>query len=321
MLNMPYFFIFWAISTGCEIVPESLQQESRVSSIIYYLGNTRRHDKDSTFLCKYCNKVKLITDNVERKSSSIVEQVTGSIVEQVTGSIVEQVTGSEYRKQRQINCSTNNSAGMALKSDASPTVIKTIHHITSATKDWNAIERSSNTTPHNFLYRASDKLNLKPVWLANNRKPSIDKSRDIVFVNKSISNLRQQPAEIEQQNVRTSTSRHRRAVRDGTLDVIVCVLTPYDPRWLFSVQRVHDALRLAVQRVSGKNDIWYSSMKPSAPLLTKAALSIRLRDSKCSIEIGIKEAFEAYIDDEVNVFLGPICDYSAAPVGRQVSMD
>jgi len=46
---------------------------------------------------------------------------------------------------------------------------------------------------------------------------------------------------------------------------------------------------------------------------------VRYADSRCDIGVAINEAFTFYARRDVNVILGPCCDYAAAPVARQVT--
>ena len=94
----------------------------------------------------------------------------------------------------------------------------------------------------------------------------------------------------------------------GRQTVVICTLLPYDPRWLFSMPRVGEALDVAVGKV----------LSGAEPLLTGVQIRVDYRDSRCSIDAGIKEAIDAFVTNTVDVFFGPCCDYSAAPVGRQV---
>ena len=45
---------------------------------------------------------------------------------------------------------------------------------------------------------------------------------------------------------------------------------------------------------------------------------MRYRDSKCSISDAMNEAVNFYANNTAHVYLGPTCDYAAAPVARQV---
>ncbi|KAK7095984.1 hypothetical protein V1264_005332 [Littorina saxatilis] len=91
--------------------------------------------------------------------------------------------------------------------------------------------------------------------------------------------------------------------------VTICCLLPFASHWLFSMQRVREAIHLALLKVSEGKD---------ALLPSHITLRATYRDSNCSIDKGMKEAIEAYVNNDVSVFFGPCCDYTAAPVARQV---
>lgn len=91
-------------------------------------------------------------------------------------------------------------------------------------------------------------------------------------------------------------------------NVIISTLLPYDPQWLFAMPRVREALNLAVEEVTSS---------PNA-ILRCCNLILDYRDSQCRIDDGMNEAINAFVTNTVHVFFGPCCDYSAAPVGRQV---
>ena len=71
---------------------------------------------------------------------------------------------------------------------------------------------------------------------------------------------------------------------------------------------MREALNIAVEKVYSGPD----------PLLRGVQIVVHYHDSKCLIDMGMREAIDAYVNKSVNVFFGPCCDYSAAPVGRQV---
>ena len=47
---------------------------------------------------------------------------------------------------------------------------------------------------------------------------------------------------------------------------------------------------------------------------------MRYRDSACSISEAMNEAIDFFANGTGDVFLGPTCDYAAAPVARQVGI-
>ncbi len=82
---------------------------------------------------------------------------------------------------------------------------------------------------------------------------------------------------------------------------------PADPTMLFSIPRVTISAKLAIESLYQRN------------LLPGHSISIGYRDSRCSEAFGMKEAIDSVVEDKVNVLFGPVCDYSAAPVARQVT--
>ena len=48
------------------------------------------------------------------------------------------------------------------------------------------------------------------------------------------------------------------------------------------------------------------------------SLSISYRDSQCNEAMGMNEAINFYIHGDISVLFGPVCDYAAAPVARQI---
>ena len=57
---------------------------------------------------------------------------------------------------------------------------------------------------------------------------------------------------------------------------------------------------------------------PGGPL-QEVDVQVHYADSKCDIAWGIKGAIELHFEDKADVFLGPVCDYTAAPVARQAA--
>ncbi|CAD5111746.1 unnamed protein product [Dimorphilus gyrociliatus] len=54
--------------------------------------------------------------------------------------------------------------------------------------------------------------------------------------------------------------------------------------------------------------------------LTPYKLDIKYRDSKCTDTDGMNEAINFYVNGTITGFLGPICDYTLAPLARQLSI-
>ena len=97
---------------------------------------------------------------------------------------------------------------------------------------------------------------------------------------------------------------------DGGVDeeqrpISVAVLLPIDDdRRPFSAVRLRPAVDLAQRRATTE-------------LLAGRRLAVSYRDSRCSEVHGINEAINCFVRGPPNVYLGPTCDYAAAPVARQ----
>ena len=85
--------------------------------------------------------------------------------------------------------------------------------------------------------------------------------------------------------------------------IMIGAVMPFDSTRLFSVPRVQPAATIAVANVTKKRILH--------------DLTISYKDSKCDESYGMNHAISLYIEGQVNVFFGPVCDYSAAPVARQ----
>ena len=88
----------------------------------------------------------------------------------------------------------------------------------------------------------------------------------------------------------------------------IAVLLPQDNSFWFSLARVIPAIRLAVETLKNQSDIAHGY-----------DLVVKHRDSKCDIAVSTNEAFNFYLHRDVDIFFGPCCDYSAAPVARQIN--
>ncbi|XP_052084290.1 atrial natriuretic peptide receptor 1-like isoform X9 [Mytilus californianus] len=82
------------------------------------------------------------------------------------------------------------------------------------------------------------------------------------------------------------------------------ILLPSNSRYPFSIVKVVPAIDLALEHVNRSG------------LLPNHVLIKNVRDSNCSETIGPLEAIDLYVKREVNVFIGPVCDYAVAPVAR-----
>ncbi|XP_050448835.1 atrial natriuretic peptide receptor 1-like isoform X3 [Cataglyphis hispanica] len=88
-------------------------------------------------------------------------------------------------------------------------------------------------------------------------------------------------------------------------EVKLAVIAPGDPHHEQSLPRVLPAVLLAVRYVS--------SLKGPLP---GWSIKVDHRDSHCSSTYGPLAAFEFYINQTADAFLGPVCDYVIAPVAR-----
>ncbi|XP_064596017.1 LOW QUALITY PROTEIN: atrial natriuretic peptide receptor 1-like [Liolophura sinensis] len=85
----------------------------------------------------------------------------------------------------------------------------------------------------------------------------------------------------------------------------IAILLPNRDRRLFSIHRVSPAISYAIETVEKRR------------LIPSVKLSVKYADSWCDIALSMNEAINFYMQKEVNLFLGPTCDYAAAPVARQ----
>ncbi|XP_011693290.1 PREDICTED: atrial natriuretic peptide receptor 1-like isoform X2 [Wasmannia auropunctata] len=88
-------------------------------------------------------------------------------------------------------------------------------------------------------------------------------------------------------------------------EVKLAVIAPGDRNHEQSLQRVLPAVLLAVKYVSS----------PRGPL-PGWNIKVDYRDSQCSSTYGPLAAFEFYINQTADAFLGPVCEYVIAPVAR-----
>ena len=89
-------------------------------------------------------------------------------------------------------------------------------------------------------------------------------------------------------------------------DIIqIGVILPLADHHLWSLKMALPAITLAVEEVNNNTS-----------LLQGLSLVINARDSECSETIGPLAAFDMYVNQSADVFLGPACDYSVAPVAR-----
>ncbi|XP_023219656.1 atrial natriuretic peptide receptor 1-like isoform X1 [Centruroides sculpturatus] len=92
--------------------------------------------------------------------------------------------------------------------------------------------------------------------------------------------------------------------RSSNDTVRVAVILPKSPSYLASIIRVTPAIRLAIDKVRNQQ------------VLPGWKWDVHYLDSQCSSTYGPMHAVRAYIEDRIHLFLGPVCDYVTAPVGR-----
>lgn len=86
--------------------------------------------------------------------------------------------------------------------------------------------------------------------------------------------------------------------------VKLAVLLPSDTKFPFTIYKVKPAIDIAIDFINASH------------ILPNHALQTYVRDSNCSETYGPLRAFDLYMKGEVNVFIGPFCDYAVAPIGR-----
>ncbi|KAK3752779.1 hypothetical protein RRG08_047551 [Elysia crispata] len=97
------------------------------------------------------------------------------------------------------------------------------------------------------------------------------------------------------------------AVNPGSkTPVNVVLLVPYRDTFKWSYPKIMPAVEIALQKIDADEN-----------LLADHYLRLRYFDSNCDDANPLNYAVNAYIDKLADVFFGPCCDYSLAPVGRQ----
>lgn len=84
----------------------------------------------------------------------------------------------------------------------------------------------------------------------------------------------------------------------------IATIVPKDHHWLFSQERIAPAIQIALDTVRENGDLW------------NASFEVRYSDSECNSIKAPLAAFDFFRFDQAHVFLGPVCDYSLAPVAR-----
>lgn len=91
------------------------------------------------------------------------------------------------------------------------------------------------------------------------------------------------------------------------INVKIAAILPEDESRLFSYKRISPAIEYAIQYLHNHTDY-----------VTEHTFSVEYRDSNCSSADPMNHAINFYMEKNVHVFFGPVCDFSVAPVARQV---
>ncbi|GFO42903.1 guanylate cyclase [Plakobranchus ocellatus] len=86
------------------------------------------------------------------------------------------------------------------------------------------------------------------------------------------------------------------------------ILPMYDTDYAFSLMYTRPAFEIAREQVHARSD-----------LLDNYTIEFDYRDSICSDVYGPLEGIEMYARHEVDLFIGPFCDYAVAPLARFTS--
>ncbi len=86
--------------------------------------------------------------------------------------------------------------------------------------------------------------------------------------------------------------------------VKIAAILPNNTSRMFSIAKSAPGIQIAIEKVRKLH------------LLPKHDLVVNYADSRCSVKDGPLAAFNFYMNKEVQVFLGPVCDYALAPVAR-----
>ena len=98
--------------------------------------------------------------------------------------------------------------------------------------------------------------------------------------------------------------RNNEITKDDKIRIRVGVILPFNDSRMFSYRRSFPALEIAIGKVRNQS------------LLQGKHIILKFADSKCSSKAAALAAFKFYNRREAQVLIGPVCDYSLAPVGR-----
>ena len=95
---------------------------------------------------------------------------------------------------------------------------------------------------------------------------------------------------------------------ENVRDIHIGVLLPEDSSRRFSIAHVSPAIDIALEKLQ---DI-------ASGIKHGRKIAVHYGDSQCNIGEAINQAINFYLKYPIKVFIGPVCDYAAAPVARQV---
>lgn len=97
----------------------------------------------------------------------------------------------------------------------------------------------------------------------------------------------------------------RTAVQTVRMAVLLPGTAVNGTRWVCSLERVSSVIAIAMEAVNDD------------PSMSAFKLTVRYADDRCDNAEAVNHAIRFFMDGQVDVFVGPICDYAAAPVARQ----
>ncbi|XP_041355479.1 atrial natriuretic peptide receptor 1-like [Gigantopelta aegis] len=92
----------------------------------------------------------------------------------------------------------------------------------------------------------------------------------------------------------------------SSLEINMAVILPFDNARPFSIQKIRPAIEMARRR-----------LERDQVLSESTTIVFHYEDSRCDIAHGLNKAIKLHIGIEMDVFLGPVCDFAVYPVARQ----
>ena len=88
-------------------------------------------------------------------------------------------------------------------------------------------------------------------------------------------------------------------------EIKLAVLVPKQESYLFNIRKIEPAIEYAIQSINN-----------SYLILQDVKWTVNYRNSECSEVTAPLKAIDLFVEKNVSVFLGPVCDYAVAPVAR-----